>query len=256
MSALEVLQSCPSQRKALLQAVGVVDSTDASLLSFDPAQSEPHLPHSIALQISIGCLGKQVHRTMLDEGAATCIMSFTCWQALGSPTLAASQTVLKAFDGHFFSPHGILAAFPIEVEVVNVPLDYNLLLGRSWFYPMRAVASTVYRLVHFPHQGKIVSIDQLDYCTPNIRFDAVSNVPLVSNSHGVPKLIGAGLFKDPCLMGVFMPPIHHAFVIPINMISSISMFMGDPWILPNLSEVETYGDTMSKLKLMVTPCRS
>jgi hypothetical protein len=145
MSALEVLQSCPSQRKALLQAIGVVDSADASLLSFDPEHSEPRLPHSIALQISVGCLGKQVHRTVLDEGAVTCIMSFTCYQALGSPTLAASQTVLKAFDGHVFSPHGILNAFPIElggktvtveVEVVNAPLDYNLLLGRSWFYPM------------------------------------------------------------------------------------------------------------------------
>ena len=56
--------------------------------------------------------------------------------------LAASQTVLKAFDGHLFTPHGILAAFPIElggktitveVEVVNAPLDYNLLLGCSLF---------------------------------------------------------------------------------------------------------------------------
>ena len=79
MSALEVLQSCPSQRKALLQAIGAVDSADASLLSFDPEHSEPCLPHSIALLISVGCLGKHVHETMLDEGAATCIMSFTCW---------------------------------------------------------------------------------------------------------------------------------------------------------------------------------
>ena len=116
-----------------------------SLLSFDLEHSEPRLPHSILLQISMGCLGKQVHRTVLDEGAATCIMSFTCWQALGSPKLAALQTILKAFDGHVFSPHGILTAFSIElwgkivtieVEVVNTPLDYNLLLGCSWFCPM------------------------------------------------------------------------------------------------------------------------
>ena len=91
--------------------------------------------------------------------------------------LADSNIVLKAIDGHVFTPHGILTAFPIklggkmvtvEVEVVNAPLDYNLLLGCSWFYPMKAVVSTVYRLVCFPHQGKIVSIQQLDYCTPNL----------------------------------------------------------------------------------------
>ena len=88
----------------------------------------------------MGCLGKQVHRIVLDEGTTTCIMSLTCWQALGSPMLTTSQAVLKAFDGHVFSPHGILNAFPIElggktvtveVEVVNAPLDYNLRLGRS-----------------------------------------------------------------------------------------------------------------------------
>ena len=64
-------------------------------------------------------------------------MSYSYWQALGSPTLAASQTVLKAFDGHLFTPHGIITTFPIElggktiiveVKVVNAPLDYNLLL--------------------------------------------------------------------------------------------------------------------------------
>ena len=190
---------------------------------------------------------------MLDEAAAICIMSYSCWQALGSPTLVASQIVLKAFDGHLFTPHGILVAFPIElrgkivvveVEVVSAPLDYNLLLGRSWFYHMRAVASTIYRLVCFPHQGKIVSIDQLDYCTPNVRFDTAANVPLVSNSYVVPELIGVGRFKDPCLMGVFLPHVPDAFVAPINMISSVGTFVGDPWILPDPTKVETYGDTM------------
>ena len=45
-------------------------------------------------------------------------------------------------------------------------------------------------------------------------------------------------------MGVFPPPIPDAFVTPINMISFVSTFIGDPWILPNPTEVETYGDTM------------
>ena len=46
--------------------------------------------------------------------------------------------MLKAFDGHAFKPHGIVPSFPVmlggktmnvEVEVVDAPIDYNLLLG-------------------------------------------------------------------------------------------------------------------------------
>jgi hypothetical protein len=54
--------------------------------------------------------------------------------------LPASQTILKEFDGHLFTPQGIFDAFcievggkivTVEVEVVNVPLDYNHLLRCS-----------------------------------------------------------------------------------------------------------------------------
>lgn len=46
-------------------------------------------------------------------------------------------------------------------------------------------------------------------------------------------------------MGVFPPPVPDAFVAPINMISYVGTFVGDPWILADPTEVETYGDTMS-----------
>ena len=48
--------------------------------------------------------------------------------------------MLTAFDGRSFRPHGILPSLKvhlggktvaIEVEVVDAPLDYNLLLGRN-----------------------------------------------------------------------------------------------------------------------------
>lgn len=83
----------------------------------------------------------------------------------------------------------------------------------------------------------------MDNCSPNVRFDATANIPLV-NSHAAPELIGAGLFKEPCLTDVFPPSVPDAFVAPINMISSVGTFMGDPWILPSPTEVEQYGDTM------------
>ena len=61
----------------------------------------------------------------------------------------------------------------------------------------------------------------------------------------MPELIGAGLFKDPCLMGVFPPPIPDTFVTPINMISSVGTHMGDAWVLPNPAKIESFGYTMS-----------
>ena len=78
-------------------------------------------------------------------------MSLGCWKGLGSPTLKPSHTILKAFDGHLFPPHGLITAFPIylggkivqvDVEVVDEPIDYNILLGRSWIHAMTAVVSS------------------------------------------------------------------------------------------------------------------
>ena len=47
----------------------------------------------------------------------------------------------------------------VEVEVIDAPLDYNLLLGRSWTYAMSSIASVVLCVVVFPHEGKLVTID-------------------------------------------------------------------------------------------------
>lgn len=47
----------------------------------------------------------------------------------------------------------------IDVEVVDAPLDYNLLLGWSWFYVMTTIASSIFHTLQFPHQGKVVTID-------------------------------------------------------------------------------------------------
>ena len=78
-------------------------------------------------------------------------MSLSCWKGLVSPRIFLSQSILKAFDGHVFKPHGIVPSFPVtlggktmnvEVEVVDAPIDYNLLLGRSWTYAMEAVPSS------------------------------------------------------------------------------------------------------------------
>lgn len=48
MSALEVLHSCPNQRKALLYALGTIDPIDSSLIDFDLDKATPMLPSLVA----------------------------------------------------------------------------------------------------------------------------------------------------------------------------------------------------------------
>ena len=70
----------------------------------------------------------------------------------------------------------------IQVEVVDAPLDYNLLLGRNWFYAMTIVTSTVFRTLQFPHLGIIVTVDQLDFCTPDVTTSMDNNIPMLGQS--------------------------------------------------------------------------
>ena len=51
----------------------------------------------------------------------------------------------------------------IEVEVVDVPLDYNLLLGCNWIYNMRAVFSSIFCVILFPFEDRIVMIEQQSF---------------------------------------------------------------------------------------------
>ena len=80
--------------------------------------------------------------------------------------------MLTAFDGRSFQLHIILPSLKvhlggktvaIEVKVVDVPLNYNVLLGRNWMYSMQAIPSSLFRVVCFPFNGKIVMIDQTSF---------------------------------------------------------------------------------------------
>ena len=134
------------------------------------------LPYHVALSIDVIHGGKTIGRAVVDEGASTCVMSLSCWKALGSPELVPSNILLTAFDRRLFRPQGILSAFEIklawkamfvEVEVIDAPLDYKLLLGRSWTYAMSSIASAILQVLVFPHEGKLVTVDVIaDFTTP------------------------------------------------------------------------------------------
>ena len=110
------------------------------------------LSYHVALSIDVFHGGKTIGQMVFYEGSSMCIMSMSCWKDLGSLELVPSNTLLTSFDRRSFPLHGILPAFEIklvgkamdvEVEVIDAPLDYNLMLGRSWSYAMSVITSVI-----------------------------------------------------------------------------------------------------------------
>jgi hypothetical protein len=119
--------------------------------------------------------------------------------------------------------------------VFDAPLNYNLILGRSWIDSMNAVISTLFCVIRFPHQRKVVTVNQLSFFNYNLR---TSIVPFIAKTPLGYENVGVGLLKDLTLMGMFpIPPpdIPTHFFASINMISTIVCEIPesyDPWIVP------------------------
>jgi hypothetical protein len=84
---------------------------------------------------------------------------------------------------------------------------------------------------------------------PNIGSNVGSNVSFVGDTKQSYMRINSGMFKYPSLMGIFPlpPPFPTDNVDPINMISlftSGSFESFDPWVVPRLEDVESYGASM------------
>jgi hypothetical protein len=79
MSALEVLQSCLAQRKALLTSFGSIENCNPGTIMLDTTNLKPCLPYHVVFQIVLAHPTKNFTRnifhTVVDEGTSTCIMS-------------------------------------------------------------------------------------------------------------------------------------------------------------------------------------
>ena len=156
MSDLEVLQTCPTQRKNLLTSLGAMDPENSNIITFKLDDFKMGLSHQLYFLITAKIAGKTIRRTILDEGASTSVMCLSYWRAIESLEINCSPTTLKAFDGGIFQTYVLLLAIHVElggksvsihIEVVDAPLDYNLLLGRNWFYAMQVVALNIFWVV-------------------------------------------------------------------------------------------------------------
>ena len=107
---------------------------------------------------------------------------------------------------------------------------------------MRAIH--LFRLLKFPHKGKIVTMDQLSFFTSS----SENNVPYVDKIPNPLDSVGPGIFKDPVLMGIFpVPPPH---TVQVNMVSRSD----DPWIIPSPEQVTDFGESMPLTPVEINYC--
>jgi hypothetical protein len=267
MSVLEVLQTCPTQRKSLLSTLGVADPTDTRLITFDLDCGEPCLPTLVGFQILVNIQNIIVHRCIIDEGASTYIMSKLVWNKIGSPKLIPLAITLRVNDGRPYSLEGLFQTVPIElggktilidIEVIDAPLDYNILFGCSYMYAMKVVASFLLRMVMFPHNRKIIIIDQVSHYEPSHSSNINNILPLVRTSSNTYPLMDMGhkIFKEPSLLGAYhgAPSLIHPST-QVCVISSNGTEIGDtilptetspPLDVPPVEEIEPYNTSYSR----------
>jgi hypothetical protein len=137
--------------------------------------TRPRLPSYLPFQITVQVCGRNVPQTLIDEGLSVSILSSIAWKALGYPSLVPVTQNLLAFNRRTSQSLGTLPQFPvtlggknvfIDVMVVQDPLDFDLLLGRDYVYAMKAIVSTLFRVISFPHDGRVVTVDQLSFIDP------------------------------------------------------------------------------------------
>jgi hypothetical protein len=135
----------------------------------------PRLPSYISFQITVQVCGQDVTKMLIDEGSSVSILSSISWKALGCPPLVLVTQNLLAFNRRTSQPLGTFPWFPvtlggkivfIDVMVVQDPLDFSLLLGRDYVYAMKAIVSTLFHVISFPHDGRVMTVDQLSFIDP------------------------------------------------------------------------------------------
>ena len=93
MFAMEVFQYCLVQVKELLYSTRVIDPSNVNLITLDLDQSTCRIPSKVDFHMKVTSHGNNIIKTIVDEGASTCVRSLKCWERLGSPTLVQSHIV-------------------------------------------------------------------------------------------------------------------------------------------------------------------
>jgi hypothetical protein len=92
---------------------------------------------------------------------------------------------MLSFNRRTIQPLGTFPQFPvtlggktafIDIMVVQDPLDFALILGRDYVYAMKSIVSTLFCVISFLHDGRVVTIDQLLFVHPDVTINSMNSL--------------------------------------------------------------------------------
>jgi hypothetical protein len=102
---------------------------------------------------------------------------------------------LQTFDDRPCESIGVVPNLPIQlgdkivlvdVAIFITPIDFNLLLRCNYVYATKVMAYFLYHVMNFPHEGCIITIDQLTCCSSQLHVTQDNVSPLVAHSQSIP----------------------------------------------------------------------
>ena len=109
---------------------------------------------------------------------------------------------------------------------------------------MSSIASVVFWVVVFPHEGNLVTVEQLNFTRKGHMWTNESTIPLVDQVRPASEILGAGMYAS--LMGTFDFPAMINYIGSTSVGKSIATVVdrADLWVLPSYHEPEVPLSTM------------
>ena len=121
--------------------------------------------HNDFLHITVDSMGKRIPMVLVDDGSAlnVCPLKTASCLGLSIEDFVPTDQHVRACDN---SRREVLGTITLELtigpmvkkvdfQVLNIASCFNILLGRPWIHDIKAVPSSLYQKVWFPHEGAL-----------------------------------------------------------------------------------------------------
>ena len=132
---------------------------------FDKDLTKKGKNHNDLLHIIVDSMGKRIPKVLIDDGSAlnVCPLKTTSCLGLNIEDFVPTDQHVRAYNN---SRREVLGTITLELtigpmvkkvdfQVLNIALCFNMLLKRPWIHDIKAVPSSLYQKVWFPHEGAL-----------------------------------------------------------------------------------------------------